>query len=74
MRLHVELMQRKLVASGDGPDEPDPFFLGYARLPLIGVEQIAKGCGLAFTPVLVWTLFRGHGQTLRSLIASVKDM
>jgi hypothetical protein len=27
MRLRVELMQRKLVASGDGPDEPDPFFL-----------------------------------------------
>src|SRR2546422_10276485 len=43
MRLRVERMQRSLVASGDGLDEPHPVLLGYGRLRLIGIEQITEG-------------------------------
>jgi len=48
-------MQRKLIPSGDGLDEPDPVLLGYANLSLIEIEQIAEGFRLGFTLMLVRT-------------------
>jgi hypothetical protein len=42
MRLLVNRIQRKLIACGDGLNEPEPIILGYADLPFICIENLDK--------------------------------
>src|SRR6266853_3027345 len=62
VRLFVKRMQRKLIPCSDGLDEPDPVLLGYGKVSLIRIEQIAEGFCLRFRLLPVSTCCRIHDK------------
>jgi len=62
MRSFVERVQRDLVARGNCLDEPCPVRLRYARLGLVGIQDLAQRAARAFRLTRLFLMMhRRHG-------------